>query len=297
MATNEHSQNEARIDVIYLEPSRTDAALVGKLLEVSRIVRTVDRFETVDEFVSGLSQLTYQLGIVGMQSVDSISETLIDRIRETAPTLPLIVLTTVVDERRRRQSLRAGAQAHLDKWHLSAESLADAIGRARARQVGALRTGADGLWDAKTRVLSRTGFNAIGEFYVRLAASQGAAIGLATFSYPLKRFDAGLAAEAAAAALRVTRASDLVGWIDDSVLSALTYDCEEVGVEGLAGRFREDWFSTHPGAGGDETPEIRFASHVSSSLSSLSDLLEQLGTQPTAGDRRTVANLRKKGAA
>ena len=137
-----------RLTVLLVEQHSRDAERVTKLLAASR--STTFDIEPVEEITPALERIErggVDAVLLGIAMPDGLAVSTIRSVREAAPELPIIVLTSFPDERFGLQALNEGAQDCLSKNGLEAHALERAIGYALERHRVTSKY-AEELWSA-----------------------------------------------------------------------------------------------------------------------------------------------------
>jgi PAS domain S-box-containing protein len=116
------------LDVLLVEDSPTDALLITDLLEqvpYPKIVLT--RVERLADALSAMRERRYDATLVDLGLPDSSGLATVERLRQDAPELPLIVLTGTTDVRLVPHILARGAQDYVVKQELDGPILAKAL--------------------------------------------------------------------------------------------------------------------------------------------------------------------------
>ncbi len=121
----------APMRVLVVEDSPADAALVRALLDDSYATSVAQR---VSEAESKLRTETYDVALLDMSLPDAEGVDALLRVREAAPSMPIVILSGQDDEALATTAVAAGAQDYLLKGHVSELTLRRALGYAIERQ-------------------------------------------------------------------------------------------------------------------------------------------------------------------
>ncbi|MHC4876639.1 MAG: PP2C family protein-serine/threonine phosphatase [Planctomycetota bacterium] len=127
---------QPRIRVLLLEDSQSDADLIEIYLQqVTTAEYEVSRSESLGELRELLSARNdFDVVLADLSLPDSYGIETCRRVREAAPTLPIIVLTGLDDESAALEALQSGAQDYLVKGHIDRQLLSRAIRYSIERQ-------------------------------------------------------------------------------------------------------------------------------------------------------------------
>nr|WP_281396955.1 GGDEF domain-containing response regulator [Mesorhizobium silamurunense] len=161
-----------------VEDNPGDVRLIRELLaaeDTSFVISAADRLAL------GLQQFadqTFDLVLLDLFLPDSMGLDALRQFRATAPSVPVIVLTGLNDERLAIQAVRDGAQDYLVKGQIDGRQITRAIRYARERHRMMLEVRDQSLTDELTGLYNRRGFVALAQEMVKRAAGTGPGSGL-----------------------------------------------------------------------------------------------------------------------
>ncbi len=117
--------------VLVVEDNPADAALVRALLDTSYATSVAQR---VSEAESKLRTEKYDVALLDMSLPDVEGVDALHRLREAAPSMPIVILSGQDDEVLATKAVAAGAQDYLLKGHVTELTLRRALGYAIERQ-------------------------------------------------------------------------------------------------------------------------------------------------------------------
>jgi two-component system, OmpR family, sensor histidine kinase KdpD len=123
-----------RLKILLIEDSPEDARLILELLRESRSDFELVHCRRLGDGLDAISRDGIQVVLLDLNLPDSMGMATFDSLRERAPDLPLIVLTTVGDDRIALQAMQHGAQDYLIKGRTDPELLGRSIRYARERK-------------------------------------------------------------------------------------------------------------------------------------------------------------------
>jgi len=133
-------QNES-LKILLVEDNPGDIRLLQEAMaEADTVEFELEHVERVNDALNRLDREQFDLILLDLMLPDSMGFETLTRVQETAPALPVIVLTVVADETMALEAVQRGAQDYLIKGELSSRMLVWAIRYAieRQRQLSAL---------------------------------------------------------------------------------------------------------------------------------------------------------------
>jgi two-component system cell cycle response regulator len=156
--------------ILLVEDNPGDARLLDEALRDIAAVRfDLHHTETLARAVETLALHKFDIGLLDLGLPDANGLEVVRRIHETAPEMPLVVLSALRDERVAVQSLHEGAQDYLVKGELDANLLLRALRYAMERQHLQLELRNLSLMDDLTGLSNRKGFLSLANHHVKLA--------------------------------------------------------------------------------------------------------------------------------
>jgi len=231
----EDNPGDARLMHEYLregESAEFDVTVAASLAQALELLDTL-RFDVV----------LLDLSLPDAQGLDSVRQ-----MGESAPDLPIVVLTGLDDETTAMRAVQVGAQDYLIKGRLDGNGCARAIRYAIERHRTRAELRNQSLRDDLTGLYNRRGFLALAEQHLRMAVRERAGLALLfcdlddlkeindTFGHP----EGDRAIVAAARILRETlRETDIVARLGGDEFTVLLLDGNGAGVAPILARLRE----------------------------------------------------------
>ena len=238
-----------RLPLLVIEDDR----FVARRLEVllGKVEGSPYDITVVGRLSDGLARLaseSFAVVLLDLSLPDSDGLETVSKVCETAPDVPVVVLTGLDDEQAARQALSLGAQDYLVKGEMATRGIVRAIDYAieRHRMQSTLRSLA--LTDELTGLLNRRGFLTLAEQHLKTARRTKTAMwlaagdldGLKAINDTFGHEEGDRAIVGAARVLRATfRESDLIGRLGGDEFVVLGTDTEPTSIEILLARLRQ----------------------------------------------------------
>ncbi|MDX8497470.1 diguanylate cyclase response regulator [Mesorhizobium sp. VK4C] len=165
---------ESPLNILLVEDNPGDARLIRELLSDGGTKAFM--ISTADRLAHSLEQIadqSFDLVLLDLFLPDSTGLDTLRRFQETAPDVPVIVLTGLNDEASAIQAVRAGAQDYLVKGQIDGQQIVRAIRYARERHRMVLQIRDLSLVDELTGLHNRRGFAVLAREVVKRAARTG----------------------------------------------------------------------------------------------------------------------------
>ncbi|MDX8450706.1 GGDEF domain-containing protein [Mesorhizobium captivum] len=165
---------ESPLNILLVEDNPGDARLIRELLSDGGTKAFM--ISTADRLAHGLEQIadqSFDLVLLDLFLPDSTGLDTLRRFQETAPDVPVIVLTGLNDEASAIQAVRDGAQDYLVKGQIDGQQIVRAIRYARERHRMVLQIRDLSLVDELTGLHNRRGFAVLAREVVKRAARTG----------------------------------------------------------------------------------------------------------------------------
>lgn len=147
---------ESPIRLLLVEDNEQDAEFIAMMLQRSRELSvSVDQANSLGQAIEHLEQNTYDIVLLDLGLPDSFGTDSVVRIRESAPHVPVVVLTGDDRGGTAIAAIDSGAQDYLSKHHLVGQLLSRVVQHSIARNSRLMRAQSEALVDSLTGLANR----------------------------------------------------------------------------------------------------------------------------------------------
>lgn len=166
------------IRLLLVEDELADRLLFTRSLRLEMPLAEVTTASRVEEAVAKIAESPFDAVLSDLSLPDARGLEALDRLRECAPELPIVVLTNLNNEKLALQSVKKGAQDYLVKDNVTGSSLSRALRYAIERKSQELEIRKLAFCDQTTGVLNRCPFKDRMARALRRAEQDGKQVGL-----------------------------------------------------------------------------------------------------------------------